>query len=86
MCGDKACEGLGAETYLQYVEHPNRVQRRQRAELRSRSRKLLRNVGYGITTNLEMTFLTPVVAEASWTLRVARVLLGTCPFKITTPR
>ena len=45
MRGDKAHEGLGAEAYLQYVEHPNRVQRSQRAALRFRSRKLVRNAG-----------------------------------------
>ena len=45
MRGGKAREGLGAEAYLQYVEHPNRVQRRQRAALWFRSRKLVRNVG-----------------------------------------
>ena len=42
---DKAREGLGAEAYLQYIEHPNRVQRSQRTALQFRSRKLVGNVG-----------------------------------------
>ena len=46
MRGDKACEDLGAEPYLQYVEHPNRVQPRQRPALWFRSRKLVRKVGW----------------------------------------
>ena len=45
MRGDKAHEGLGAEAYLQYVEHPNRVQRSQRAALRFRSRNVVKNTG-----------------------------------------
>ena len=48
MRGDKAHEDLGAEAYLQYVEHPNRVQRSQHATLRFHSRKLVRNAGYEV--------------------------------------
>ena len=53
MRGDKAHEGLGAEAYLQYVEHPNRVQRRQRAALWFRSRKLVRNGGLAAVNGFE---------------------------------
>ena len=48
MRSDRASEGLGAEAYLQYVEHPNQAQRSQCAALRVRSSKLAKMWDKGI--------------------------------------